>query len=86
MRSLGDLWRGVWRHPLKTAGYMFTTFSVIFTLVRAVTYFLPAMKIEGPIALAVAVLVSVGFGLRKVWKPSQIEIPIANCNTVIRFW
>jgi hypothetical protein len=83
MRSIVDLWRGVYRHPWKTAQYIFTNFSVIFTLVRAITHFVPSIKIEGPFALTVAVVVSVIFGLRKVWKPSRVEIPIANCNTVI---
>lgn len=83
MRSLVDLWRGIWRHPWNTAWYIFTSFSVLFTLVRAITHFVPAIKIEGPLALAAAVVISVAFGLRKVWKPSRIEICIANCNTVI---
>src|SRR5713226_5203300 len=83
MRSLVDLWRGAYHHPWKTAQYVFTSFSVLFTLVKAITHFVPAIKIEGPFALTIAVLVSVAFGLRKVWKPSQVEIAIANCNTVI---
>ena len=83
MTALADLCRGVYRHPWKTAQYIFTCFSVIFTLVRAITHFIPAVKIEGWFALTSAVGVSVAFGLRKVWKPSQIEIPVAHCNTVI---
>ena len=83
MRSLADLWRGVSRHPWKTAGNIFTSFSVLFTLAKALNFFIPAIKFEGPFALAVAVVISIGFGLKKVWKPSRIEIPIANCNTTI---
>jgi hypothetical protein len=83
MSSLVDLWRGVYRHPWKTAQYIFTSFSVIFTLVRAITYFIPAIKIEGPFALTSAIVISVVVGLRRVWKPSRIEIPVAHCNTVI---
>jgi hypothetical protein len=41
------------------------------------------MKIEGLLPLIVAVGISVGFGLKKVWKPSRVEICIANCNTVL---
>ncbi len=74
---------GVYRHPLKTAGYMFACFSVIFTLVKAITHFVPSIKIEGTSKLALAVAVSVVYGLWKVWKPSRVEIPIANCHTVI---
>ncbi len=83
MRPLVDLGRGIYRHPWKTAQYIFTSFSVIFTLVRAITYFIPAIKIEGWFALTAAVVISIGFGLRKVWKPSRIEIPVAHCNTII---
>ncbi len=83
MRSLLDLCRGIARHPWKTGQYIFTSFSVLFTLVKAVTHFIPAIKIEGPFALTVALIISVGFGLRKVWEPSRIDIPIANCNTTI---
>ena len=36
MKSVNDLFRGIFRHPLKTGGYMFTAFSVIFTIVRAI--------------------------------------------------
>jgi len=81
--SLADLWRGIYRHPWKTAQYIFTSFSVIFTLAKATTYFLPAIKFEGLFSLTVAVVVSIVFGLKKIWKPSKIEICIANCNTII---
>src|SRR6266566_3417455 len=83
MTSLVYLWRSIHRRPWKTAQYIFTSFSVIFTLVRAITYFIPTIKIEGLLPLAAAAVVSVVFGLGKAWKPSRIEIPIANCNTAI---
>jgi len=83
MKALLDLWRGIYRHPLKTAQYIFTAFSIIFTLVTAITYFMPSLKIEGTTALTIVALISIGIGLKKVWKPSRIEISIANCNTVI---
>src|SRR5712664_816070 len=83
MRAFYDLWRGIWRHPWKTTQHIFTSFSVIFTLVKAITHFIPAIKIEGRFALVSAITVSVIYGLWKVWKPSRVEIPVANCNTVI---
>jgi hypothetical protein len=79
MRPLVDLWRDPW----KTAKCVFTSFSVLFTLVTAITHFVPAIKIEGLFALTVAAAISIGFGLNKIWKPSRIEMPLANCNTVI---
>ena len=81
MSSLKDLWRGVRRSPLKAAGYAFTSFSVIFTVVKAVTHFVPGIKIEGGFALFGVIVLSLILGLKKVWKPSKISMPIANSNT-----
>src|SRR5882762_6295321 len=83
MRSSVDLWEAVSTQPWKTLTYIFTSFSVIFTLVRGLTYFIPAIKLEGIGPLAMAISVSIFYGLIKIWKPSQIEIPVANCDTVI---
>ena len=83
MRSSVDLWEAVSSQPWKTLTYIFTSFSVIFTLVRGLTYFIPAIKLEGIGPLAMAISVSIFYGLIKIWKPSQIEIPVANCDTVI---
>jgi len=62
MRPLIDLWRGIKRHPWKTTGYVFTSFSVLFTIIRGINQFFPGVKIEGPFPFAVIILVSVGFG------------------------
>jgi hypothetical protein len=83
MRSIKDLRRGVTRHPWKAASYIFTAFSVLFTIIRGVTYFVPGVKIQGPLPLVVVLVISVCYGLRKVWKPSKIEIRIATTNTTI---
>jgi len=83
MESINDLFHGIYRHPMKTGGYIFTAFSVLFTIIKSITYFVPGIKIEGPIVLSVLIFISVCFGLRKVWKPSKIEVTIANSNTVI---
>lgn len=83
-QSVKDLWFGIWRHPWKTVGYIFTCFSVIFTLIKAVTQFIPQVQIHGPYALGAAVLISLMYGLKKVWKPSQIDIEIATCNASIK--
>jgi hypothetical protein len=83
MKSIIDLWRGILSHPLKMGGYAFTAFSVIFTIVKAITHFIPGIKIEGPIALSFITFISVCFGLKKVWKPSKIEVQITHSNTII---
>jgi hypothetical protein len=83
MTSLVDLWCGVRRNPWKTLQHIFTSFSVILTVARGITYFIPAVKIEGWFSLSAAVFASICYGLKKAWKPSRIEIPVAHCNTVI---
>lgn len=83
MRPLKDLCRGIKRHPWKTAGYIFTAFSVLFTLIKGINQFFPGVKVEGTAAFVVIILVSVGFGLKKVWKPSKIKIKVANSDTTI---
>lgn len=80
---LNDLWRGISKHPLKLAQHIFATFSMLFTLIKAVNYFVPGVKIGGAIPFIGMLLVGLIVGLRKVWKPSKIQIKIANCNTVV---
>ncbi|ARU21545.1 Fis family transcriptional regulator [Ralstonia solanacearum] len=83
MSSLRDLLNGIQRHPFKLLTNAFTAFSVIQTIVRGVSLFVPGISISGPIPLFAVFLVSVAWGGRKVWKPSRIEVPVSNCGTVI---
>lgn len=83
MQSIKDLWRGMASHPWKTLGYVFTAFSVLFTIVKGINEFFPGVKIEGPFAFGIVILVSLAYGFKKVWKPSKVEIKISNTNTTI---
>ena len=83
MRSLTGLCRSIYFRPWKAAKEIFTVLSVLFMFVKIVTHFLPAVKIEGYAALSVALAISLILGLSKVWKPSQIQIAIANCDTAL---
>jgi Domain of unknown function (DUF6430) len=83
MNSLKDLLNGIQRHPVKMLVYMFTAFSIIQTIIRGVSLFVPGISISGPIPFAAVIVISVSWGLKKVWKPSRIELPIANSATVI---
>jgi hypothetical protein len=83
MNSLLDLWRGIIRHPLQFVAYAFTAFSVIYTLMKGLTLFVPGITIEGPIALTAVVFICVCYGLKQVWKPSKITLQIAHTNTVL---
>lgn len=83
MQSAKDLWCGIAGHPWKTAGYVFTAFSVLFTIIRGVTHFVPGVEIQGALPLTVVIIASVCYGLKEVWKPSEVKIKIATTNTTI---
>jgi len=83
MQSLSDLWFGITKHKMKTITYVFTCFSVLFTLVKIVTQFFPSVQIAGAGPLVVGIIISIGWGLKKVWKPSRATIRIANSSTCI---
>jgi hypothetical protein len=83
MQSLNDLYFGITKHKAKTAAYIFTCFSVLFTLVKIVTQFFPSVQISGAGPLAVGIIISIGWGLWKVWKPSKTFIRVAHSSTTI---
>jgi len=83
MQNLLDLLHGVRRHPWKTAGLVYLSFSALFTLLQAVTFFNAKVKFEGIAYLAGLILASVSFAFWKVWKPSKIDISVGHTNTTI---
>ncbi len=83
MQPLGDLWFGITKYKWKTIAYIFTCFSVLFTVVKAITQFFPTIRISGPAPLLAAILISCVWGLRKVWKPSKTTIRIAHSSTCL---
>lgn len=83
MNSIRDLGRGLLRSPGKAAGYAFSSFSMIFTIIKALDHFVPKVQIEGAFSLVFTMIISVGFALKKVWKPSKVEICIATCASKI---
>jgi hypothetical protein len=83
MRDLRGIARGSERHPWRLVGYIFASLGAIFMTIRLITHFFPTTKIEGAGPLMAIVLISVCYGLYKIWEPSKIEIPIATCNTFI---
>lgn len=80
-RGATDLARGIWRGKLKFLGYVFATFSMLFTIVKMIDYFVPGVVLKGRIVGTAMVLIAVAGGARKVWKPSKISMPIAHTNT-----
>ena len=77
-----DLWRGLRRHPWRISLHAFATFSVLWTLIEGITYFLE-VRIKGGYALTIIILVSLAGGLNRFWKPSRIVIKVAATNTRI---
>jgi hypothetical protein len=83
VQSLNDLLFGITKHKWKTITYIFTCFSVLFTVVKVTTQFFPTVQISGPTPLIAAIVISCSWGLWKVWKPSKTTIKIANSGTCI---
>ena len=83
MQALNDLLFGITKHKWKTIAYIFTCFSVLFTIVKVITQFFPTVQISGPAPLTAAILISCMWGLWKVWKPSKTTIKIAHSNTCL---
>jgi hypothetical protein len=82
-KSLLDLWCGISRHPLKTLGYIFTQFSIFFTLVKVVNHFFPSIDTASANILLILLVASICLALWKMWKPSKIEMKMQNSNTTI---
>jgi hypothetical protein len=83
MQSAKDLVYGLAKHPWKSVVNAFTSFSVLFTVVKVIVQFFPQFKIEGPFPLLVAIFISIGWAAKKVWKPSKTLIKVSYCNTTI---
>ena len=83
MQSFSDLWLGVTKHKWKTSVYIFTCFSVLFTVVEVLVQFFPAVRISGPVPLTAGIIISCGWGLWRVWKPSRIKIGISHSNSCL---
>lgn len=79
-----DLWNGIRRHPWKAMRHAFVSFSVLWTLTEGLTYFVPGIQIKGLTALGIIILISIGYALNQVWKPSVVDIKVSNSNTTIQ--
>ncbi len=81
---MNDLWNGIRNHPWKTIRHAFVSFSVLWTLTEGLTYFVPGIQIKGLIALGAIILISLGYALKQIWKPSAVDIKVSNSNTTIQ--
>jgi hypothetical protein len=83
MRSKRDLWHGIISQPKKLAFEVFVSFSLAFTIVRAITHFFPLVKFDGAIPLSIILLLNADCDVNKVWKASITALTVATCSTVI---
>lgn len=82
MQSFRDLWCGIKKHPFKLFGYAFTAFSILLTIFRGLNL-IPGVEINGWLAFWSVLAVSIGYALKKIWKPSSIKIKVSNSDTTI---
>ena len=83
MLSIRDLGHGIIDEPGKLMTDSFKCFSMMYTVIKIATQFFPKVKIEGLAPLIVLAALALVYGLWKVWKPSQISLSVAHCNTCI---
>src|ERR1035438_2324740 len=80
MRVAKDLGCALIRHPLKIVANSFTSFSVLFTLVKIAVQFFPTVAIQGAVPLCLGIVISLAWALDRAWKPSKTEFKVATCN------
>jgi hypothetical protein len=81
--GVADLIRGVRRDRKKFTVVWFAVFSGLFTIASAVDFFVPGAKLKEPWALLVVALIGLLYAVHTVWKPSKVEMQVANCGTCI---
>ena len=81
LSSSADLGRGIIRGWKKLVVTTFATFSVLFTLASAIDFFITSAQMKTMIVFVIIGVISFGYGLWTVWKPSKVVIVIANCAT-----
>lgn len=83
MRSRSDLWRGIKSQPAKFGKHVFTSFSMVFTVAKGLTYFFPKLEFDGWLRLSIILVGCVIYAANKMWKPSRTEFKIPTCSTFI---
>jgi hypothetical protein len=83
MRSRSDLWRGIKSQPGKFGKHVFTSFSVVFTIVKGLTHFFPKLEFDGWVRLSIILVGCIIYAGNEAWKPSRIEFKVPTCDTCI---
>jgi len=64
---------GVWNHPWKTLGHIFSGFSISFTLIQIFQHFFPDQKFEGWIRFLCLAFVGIIYGVARMRKPLSVR-------------
>jgi hypothetical protein len=75
---------GIKKHPLKALVYLFASFSVLWTIVEGLTYFLPSLDLRGLQSLVVILLVGIAYSAFTIRRPSHVHFSIDHSNTSIQ--
>jgi hypothetical protein len=82
MNSLTYFWLRIPK-PFELCKHSFSSFSVLFTITKAITSFEPAVKFNGTAPLAILTLISIVLGVKQSWKPHKIKLKIPYSDTAI---
>jgi len=74
---------GIKHHPWRAFIYLFASFSVLWTLVEGLTYFIPSLDLPGTASLIAVAVTGIIYTVAMIRQPSNIEIPIRHTNTRI---
>jgi hypothetical protein len=77
------LYTGIKKHPVIGAVSTFAAFSVQWTLIEGLTYFINNLNLKGGRSLLFVVLVSLAYSAWRIRQPSEVQIPIKHTNTKI---
>jgi len=75
---------GIRAHPWKSLGYFFASFSVLWTLTEASTYFLAPLSIRGVPSFITIAAIGVVYSATMIRRPSSVTFGIAHTNTKIQ--
>ena len=65
-------------------GYLYVSFSVIWTLIEGLTHFLPQLCIKGVPSLLAVIAVGVIYSAYKIRRPSSISFGLSHTNTKVQ--
>jgi len=75
---------GIRKHPWISLGHLVASFSVLWTLIEALTYFIPTLEFEGVPYLLVIVVIAIVYSACKIRRPSSVTFSIAHTNTKLQ--